>query len=152
VTDTGVDELLDQIVAELAPDVDGLALEVLRRLVIRRTRELLAAGDVGDQEHDHNDVDVERLCTRCRNRPADPGYRSCTRCRQWAREERRRLRARQRSDAASASENAATGSNTQPALPEVELAAAGARGPRAAEIAQGLRNPNMVTGATALTL
>jgi hypothetical protein len=88
----GVDELLDQIAADLAPDVDGLALEVLRRIVTRRTRELLLGvgaevhdgrpndgddhPDIDDQAHDRNDVVVDVVPDR--QRPDGERLCACT--------------------------------------------------------------------------
>jgi hypothetical protein len=141
------DELLDQIADDLAPDVDALAHQVLRKLIVRRCRELLhtrGSIDAVDEQTPNHDVageapstdDAERLCTRCRNRPADDGYQSCTRCRDWARDERRRLRAR------TATPTAASDVDATPLLSELEVAASGRRGPLAAEIAAGVIDVN----------
>jgi hypothetical protein len=153
------DELLDQIADDLAADVDALALEVIRRLVIRRARQLVLAGDpmgaVDGHEPDHDvagdassTADAERTCTRCRNRPADDGFKSCTRCRDWAREERRRLRARTSAPPAASANGRGDGASlasdvdARPLLSELEVAASGRRGVRAAEIAAGARDVN----------
>jgi hypothetical protein len=114
VTDGRVDGVLDQVAAELAPDldVDELVLEVLRRLLVRRVRELFGAGDpaaagsVSSTSLALIEAPVERLCTRCRHRPADPGYQTCGPCRQRAMEARRRIRARSRRSSASGGESA----------------------------------------------
>jgi hypothetical protein len=145
-TPDAADQLLNQIAIQLAaePDLDDLALEVIRRLVVRRARELLDAGEpIGAVDQQEPDRNADRLCTRCRHRQADAGFKSCTRCRDWARQERRLLRARKRSDTSSATRNGATGGSSG-VVPrsEMEMAASGARGPRAAEIVAGARDPN----------
>jgi len=153
VSAVGVDELLDQVAAELAPDVDvdDLVLEILHRLIVRRARDLLLgdgklalmaetsrppalipAGEASSKRGE------PRFCRRCGLRPSDSGFKTCGDCRRWAREYRRRLRARAAASGRSASDQGVT----EPVRSEVELAVAGARGPRAAEIAQGFRDPN----------
>jgi hypothetical protein len=162
VTAAAVDELLDRIAAELAPDVDDLVLEALRRSISRRARDLL--GNIVTDVDDHAGARVgdddgllvadssTRVCSRCKCRSADPDYQTCGDCRRRVAAYAASRRAARRTPtpgAAASVPDADVGDrgngNAQPGpRHELELAAAaaGARGPRAQAIALGRSDPN----------
>jgi ribosomal protein S27AE len=160
---TAAPELLD---AELAEAVRPIADLILRRLILERAAQLVATlnGTTAETRQHVDEFDPElRRCPRCeRTLPlaAFDGRAQCTRCRQRRREaaaaKTKPKRAgkpfgRTGGPVASNGNGGAAASEPEPepgpsihgpsapSSPELEAALAGARGPRAAEIANGQR-------------